>query len=529
MWRSLILIIIVVFFTISLNHAQNFKIDLIPLKSNLTFDSLSSKNNEILITIFYKNFGKTDCEKSKIVEFSNKDCSINSFREKLILTLNKSSFMTPVRIKIFYWSNASNNTYFIEDEYNRKTFNNKMFLEIEDQMAFIDFSNYKDLVNIDVLTNDLNKIAKTHLLNENFKIQSIFEFTKTLKKKGVAPFKCPSDIRALYKDSVTMFSSNTCPSASIPLDDMFLEHLALLFRPHQVLNFLNKKLIINQEENRRTIKILSDSLNYLSDKISAFNRNQRKKSNLAFGFDFSLFIIEGNNENIFDLKNKVNSFTNYSISYSQPISNKFSLNLGMSNSSFSGIVNTENISHQFDEFLTNGLLLTRNVRIRNFEEKWSVNNMVKINIGVSFSAKVTDRISFIIGLDYGRYFLGHLSTFFQNGIFDYRASIDGVNDELANISSLNLKDNIVYNHEFNSKLLFHGKQLGLNSQIRFQILNNINLLANFQLNYILLINDNFNQDSLISSRIGDFNSSLHGLKSLSFLPMNIGIGFGINF
>jgi hypothetical protein len=200
----------------------------------------------------------------------------------MILLLNKSSFIIPLRVQIIYWDNASNKMYFIEDEYNKKSFHNKNYLEIEDQMAFIDFQNINDFIKIEPFTKDLNRIAKTHLLQDNFKINSIFEFTKTLKKKGVIPFPCPNEIRALYKDSLTMYSSNTCPSASIPLDDMFLEHLTLIFRPNQAINLATRIIKQNQKDNITQIDSLKQLLERQKNEIKVLkDQDTIKKNNFS--------------------------------------------------------------------------------------------------------------------------------------------------------------------------------------------------------------------------------------------------------
>jgi hypothetical protein len=530
MRRTLIFCLIAFSFIIQLSQAQNYKIELKQLKSNLTFDSLRAKESEILVTVFYKNFGKLDCDKSRILEYSNKECDISSFKEKLILSLNKSSFIIPLRVQIYYWDNVSSKIYFIEDEYNKKSFNNKNHLEIEDQMAFIDFHNLNDLIKIDPFTKDLNRIAKTHLLEDSFKIKSIFEFTKTLKKKGVIPFNCPNEIRALYKDSSTMYSSNTCPSASIPLDDMFLEHLTLIFRPNQAINLATRIIKQNQKDNITQIDSLKQLLETQKNEIEVLkNKNKFQKNNFSLSSNYAFF-----NRGSFssDLSSDISfdSYVNLGLTYSRSITSNFGLIVTLSNFNAKGSLIADKLNFENQEVFPNtSIILNKRIHISNLTESWIIQNAIGLNLGLSFNKAIGKNINIQTSVQIGKILTSNVMTALEDGLFNYRATIPGINDEITNVSSLSLKENVTYSEKFDQKFGFTGSNFGINAEIDYTVFKNLYFKGGLNFDYYHLNNTDYNTDSKVSVRIGDFNSSFNNVKSMTLIPFSIGLGVGLKF
>lgn len=530
MRRTLIICLIAFFFIIQLSQAQNYKIELRPLKTNLTFDSIKAKESELLVTIFYKNFGKSDCDNSRILEFSNKECNINSFKEKLVLSLNKSSFIFPLRVQIFYWDNVSSKVYFIEDEYGKKSFNNKNNLEVEDQMAFIDFANMSEFIKIESFTKELNRIAKTHLLEDTFKVKSLFEFTKTLKKKGVVPFNCPNEIRALYKDSATMYSSNTCPSASIPLDDMFLEHLTLIFRPNTAINIATR--IISQNQNINIIQI--DSLkqileNQKKEVEELKNVNSSNKNNLSISSNYSLFSI-GSSSNDLSSDLKTGFVSGFGISYSRTFSSGFGFGISLNNLNANGTLNTTELEVEHQEVLPSStVVMNKKTNIFNLTENWNLDNAIGLNLGFNFKKAIGKKVNLFMDIELGKILNSNIRTTLQEGVFNYRASIPGIEDEIFNIASLDLKENVTYSDKFNQKFGFKGSSLSIGVDVEYSFFKNIFVNGGFQFEYYKLKNTDYNSESKVSTSLGDFNSSFNNVKSITLLPFSIGLGVGIKF
>jgi hypothetical protein len=530
MRRTLIFCIVAFSFLFQYSQAQNYKIELKQLKSNLTFDSLKAKESEILVTVFYKNFGKSDCDKSRIIEYSNKECNINSFKDKMILLLNKSSFIIPLRVQIIYWDNASNKMYFIEDEYNKKSFHNKNYLEIEDQMAFIDFQNINDFIKIEPFTKDLNRIAKTHLLQDNFKINSIFEFTKTLKKKGVIPFPCPNEIRALYKDSLTMYSSNTCPSASIPLDDMFLEHLTLIFRPNLTINIATRIIKQNQKDNFTKIDSLKQLIEKQKNEIKKLESQNKAKNNIfSFSVDYGL-LKQGFSSSDLSSDMNINRYSNFGLTYARYIKSNIGFTVNLSNFNLQGTLNSDELNFENQEVFPNtSIIFNKRIIISNLIESWVIQNAIGLNLGLIYNKSIAKKINIQTCVQIGKVLKSVVKTELKDGLFNYRATIPGISDEIIDVSSLNLKENVTYSEKFNQKFGFSGYNIGISVDADYSIFDNLYVKGGLKFDYFHLKNNDFITDNIVSVALGDFNSSFNSVKSMTILPFSIGLGIGIKF
>jgi hypothetical protein len=512
--------------TTQIFHAQDYKVECRPLRANLTFDSLKSKDTEILVTIFYKNFGKSDCDNSRIFPNSNKECNLNIFKEKLILLLNKSSFVIPVRFQIFYWDNFTE-VFYLEDVYNKKIFNNKNYLEIEDQMAFVDFSKSPEFYQKDSFISDLNNIAKTKLLDENFQVTSIFDFTKKLNKKGVVPFPCPGSIRALYKDSSTMFSGNTCPATSIPLDDMFIEHLTLLFRANLVTTKVANLLMEMASQDKKRIDTLEGNFFNQKKELDKLTRFSLSNNYLGICLDVAFASSGRPSQNLNNSNLNIARYQSYGFTMSMGLKKYFSVNIGLENSSFGGEIVTDNTECVLDDVLSNGLSIIRNTYINDLKEDWFIESATHIKLGISYVKNIKNKMSLSLGVYSGKYLRNSLFTSLRSGKFNYRAQVSGINDEIMNVNSLDLKDNVEYDQEFFDQFSFTGYNFDFNGQVNYSLNERVRLLGNIQLSYINLSNLNFNQESQISSRIDEFNSAMYNIKSLIIMPFSLGVGIGI--
>jgi len=519
-------------FSISARYGltQNFKIDKFELNGNLTFDSLRAKESEILITIFYKNFGKNDCAKTSKFNFSNEDCNVTSFIEKLKISLEKSSFVCPTRIQIFYWDESKkNNTYYIEDRIKKKSFNNKNFLAIEDLMAFVDFANVRNLIPTDSLIINLNKMGRTQSVGEKQFVNSIFEFTKTIKRTGIIPFPCPSELRALCKDTITA-SGGSCHFYPIPTEDMFLEHLVSIFKPNLVINLLSTKISNLYNLSNKKIDSLLGRDSIQNELIEKLKLDILKEQNyLSLSMSNSLFNITfaGNS-----LPTSISAdlLNNLALTFSSKFKSPWNINISINSLNARGNLNVDEFVQSNQEILNDGLTpMIRKTHIVDLVENWSLKNTIGLNVGFGIEKQVSKKIKLTFDVRGGKILPSNLETQLVKGIFHYRATVPGITDELMQINSLNLKDNVTYSNSFDQKFAVSGFNSELSANLRFLILKNVSIHGSFNLGYVHLTNLDYDPNRFLSNLYGEFNSSFHYIKSFSIMPFSLGIGAGIYF
>ena len=129
----------------------------------------------------------------------------------------------------------------------------------------------------------------------------------------------------------------------------------------------------------------------------------------------------------------------------------------------------------------------------------------------------------------GRILNANIRTTLQEGVFNYRASIPGIEDEIVNIASLDLKENVTYPEKFNQKFGFTGSSLSISADVEYSLNKNLFVNGGFQFDYYTLKNSDYNSESKVSASLGNFNSTFNNVKSMTLVPVSIGIGIGIKF
>jgi len=156
-------------------------------------------------------------------------------------------------------------------------------------------------------------------------------------------------------------------------------------------------------------------------------------------------------------------------------------------------------------------------------------NTIGLNVGFGIEKQVSKKIKLTFDVRGGKILPSNLETQLVKGIFHYRATVPGITDELMQINSLNLKDNVTYSNSFDQKFAVSGFNSELSANLRFLILKNVSIHGSFNLGYVHLTNLDYDPNRFLSNLYGEFNSSFHYIKSFSIMPFSLGIGAGIYF
>lgn len=522
--KKLVFVLLLFFYCKSSIFSQSFKIVEKTLNNKLTFDSLRSIDGNCLITIFYKDGSlKNDCNKSTIINSSDQKCNLKKFKEKLVKELNNCSFPEETTIQFYIYPKET--IYYLKDENNKKTY-------IENIMAFV--SNYgNELYTAPELSNflnELNKKSKQHFIPTKniFNTNSVFEFSSEIHKKSVNPsFKCPSDIHVLNLLKKYLIAGNSCPTNRyIPLEDIFIKHLLLLFKPNLV---LNKQISYYKKKNLELEKE-KDSLNKSYRIKLASIKKLWSESSLELNGQLG---IVNSNSVVSDLENlnsKVTLFNSLDLSFNKSINEKIAMHISAELFNMQGDFELNSTEDSWNDDIGAENSLERTTTISGLKESWIMNNGVAAKIGISYVlTSFNDRLFIRAGGEIGKVFPFFISSMLDEGEFNYRAEIDNIDGPLTNITSLGLYDGVSYSSLPLQKNQFSGFVIGLNTTVTYSLTKKLYSKLFIDYSILQLTNQDYNPDSKISRNYGEFSSSMYQIKSLRISPLTIGFGIGLKF
>ena len=522
--KKLVFVLLLFFYCKSSVFSQSFKIvEKTPNTNTFAFDSLRSTDGNCLITIFYKDGGLTnDCNTSNIINSeADKECNLNKFKKKLEKELNNCSFLEETTIQLYKYPKEA--TYYLKDQNNKK-------INIVGLMAFV--SNYgNELYTAPELSNILNelnkKTAKAFIpTKKNACTKSIFEFSSKIHKKAVNPFVCPSDIHVLNRLKSDLIAGNSCPKMDIPLEDIFIKHLLLLFKPNLV---LNKQISYYKKKNLELEKE-KDSLN----KSYRIKLASIKKlwSESSLGLNGQLGIVNSNSvvSDLENLNSKVTLFNSLDLSFNKSITEKIAMHISAELFNMQGDFELNSTEDSWNDYIGAENPLERTNSISGLKESWIMNNGVAAKIGISYVlTSFNDRLFIRAGGEIGKVFPFFISSMLDEGEFNYRAEIDNIDGPLANINSLGLYDGVSYSSLPLQKNQFSGFVIGLNTTVTYSLTKKLYSKLFIDYSILQLTNQDYNKDSKISRNYGEFSSSMYQIKSLRISPLTIGFGIGLKF
>ena len=494
------------------------------LKGDVNIDTFIKNKENLEILIFYKN---EKPQKQIKNHFISEDTAIDKrfFIKKLHFLLQKSSSCENLLIKIYEL--PSDRTLYFKNNKNIKA-------PIAHLMAIINgydsycYENESEFFRHLMFLNGLaTKNVNTH---SKMVIRSIFEFEKKIRKQDQSIILLPRNIFVLGKDSNNMNIS--CPALDIPEEDIFLEHLTLLFKTNLVLSRVIKMSEINQKVNITRIDSLKQEIKYQKNEIEKL-KNQKKSNNnrVYLSSHYSLFNFGSSSNNL--SSNLKTGFVNrFGITYSRTISSGFGFGISLNNLNANGTINTTELEVEHQEVLPSStVVMNKKTNIFNLTEYWSLDNAIGLNLGLNFKKEIgkKEKVNLFIDIELGKILNSNIRTTLQEGVFNYRASIPGIEDEIFNIASLDLKENVTYSEKFNQKFGFKGSSFSICTAVEYSFYKKIFVKGGFQFEYYRLKNTDYNSESKVSTSLGDFNSSFNNVKSITLLPFSIGLGVGIKF
>lgn len=508
-------------FIVTLSHSQNFQIkEMGVLKGDFIFDTLKTKKNHTEIIVFFKKNEIPTNKKIKEYPLYN-DTIFNKivFIKKLNFLLQNSSLYKDLIVKIYEL--PEDQLYFSLNKNKAVIANFTAILVGYDTFLFeneMDFFEYLQ---------SLNKTSKKNInTHGQIPVKSIFEFERKIRKQDQKNILLPSNIFILNKDSVNMNIS--CPALDIPEEDIFLSHLTLLFRPNLVMNRLVK--IIQKDKYGMTIDSLKQILENQKNEIEKLkNVNSSNKNNLSILSNYSLFSI-GSSSNDLSSNLKTGFVSGFGISYSRTFSSVFGFGISLNNLNANGTLYTSELEVEHQEVLPSStVLMNKKTNIFNLTENWKLDNAIGFNLGFNLKKAMGKKVNLFVDIELGKILNSNIRTTLQEGVFNYRASIPGIEDEIINVASLDLKENVTYSDKFNQKFGFKGSSFSIRANVEYSLYKNIFVNGGFQFDYYRLKNTDYNSESKVSTSFGDFNSSFNNVKSMTLLPFSIGLGVGIKF
>jgi hypothetical protein len=228
------------------------------------------------------------------------------------------------------------------------------------------------------------------------------------------------------------------------------------------------------------------------------------------------------------------SVLNYGVQLERnfPVNNeglRFATNLAARFYRFSIGTTMDSLQMQWLDSSMNGPDLLRNNKVVGLKETWKANDVPVLFVGTSCGYSFNDMFSLTAGFEYGQFFPFKLQSKLMAGTFSYRAKVAGVDDELVQINSLGLAESISYADLSSQDAEFSGNTLRLNLTIKYNISSTFFLSIQAAYEKINLVNRDYNEQSMISANIGDFNSTLFNTKNIKMNCLTIGASIGINF
>jgi hypothetical protein len=508
-------------FIVTLSHSQNFQIkEMGVLKGDFIFDTLKTKKNHTEIIVFFKKNEIPTNKKIKEYPLYN-DTIFNKivFIKKLNFLLQNSSLYKDLIVKIYEL--PEDQLYFSLNKNKAVIANFTAILVGYDTFLFeneMDFFEYLQ---------SLNKTSKKNInTHGQIPVKSIFEFERKIRKQDQKNILLPSNIFILNKDSVNMNIS--CPALDIPEEDIFLSHLTLLFRPNLVMNRLVK--IIQKDKYGITIDSLKQILENQKNEIEKIkNKKFYHDNRLSLTSSYSLFNISSSRNDL-SSSLKTGFFNVFGISYSRTITSGLGIGIGLNSLNASGTLNNNELEVIHQEVLPSStVVMNKKTNILNLTENWNLDNAIGLNLGFNFKKAIGKKVNLFMDIQLGRILNANIRTTLQEGVFNYRASIPGIEDEIINVASLDLKENVTYSDKFKQNFGFNGGSLSIRADVEYTFYKNIFVIGGFQFDYYKLKNSDYNSESKVSTSLGEFNSSFNNVKSITLLPFSIGLGVGIKF
>jgi hypothetical protein len=173
------------------------------------------------------------------------------------------------------------------------------------------------------------------------------------------------------------------------------------------------------------------------------NVNSLYKNNFSISSNHSLFTI-GSSLNDLSSNLKTGFVNRFGITYSRTISSSFGFGLSVNNLNARGTLNTVELDIEHQEVLpSSSIIMNRRTKIINLSENWSLQNLIGMNIGLNLKKDIGKKLNIQMDLQIGKVLTSNLNTTLGEGVFNYRASIPGIIDEITNVASLNLKEDVL--------------------------------------------------------------------------------------
>ncbi len=484
---------------------------MIDLEDNLIFESIITKNNKTKILIFYNPGVLLTCSKSSIIK-NEGNCNISDFKKKLEQILSKKM----PYIEIVLYKLSSNNINYFKKK-------NEM----------IQLSNLTALV----------YLQKKNFLNDINELQKLDDFKNTAKD-CIYTFQNNIDDNENNIDLDSNWYSlqlpkqdqgQSCKQLHLPQEDIFIHYLELLFDQ----SIIGEPQIVAKTENSfPQSDSLIKELNKRVDKLEKVNENNKKKLEAdsskpdKFSVNFSNAVLLGSsfnvNESLYSQEANLQQLPLLqTLNLEFWIKNKFRIGLGLSGTTFQ-LNNTLADSLYSLDWNHPKLEGTHklNVYHKNIKELVSLRaNSLQLSFGYSYKFENTNlRLDFDLGLNYTMPF--EAKSELSDGDISYRAKINGIDDELMNISTLGLIENDKSILGRTAVTKMSGLGLNLLTNLVYSY-NNFNVKFGLGYMYSSFSNTNYSEQNYFSKNIGDYRPTLSAAKSLSanFFMLNLSLGY----
>ena len=286
---------------------------------------------------------------------------------------------------------------------------------------------------------------------------------------------------------------------------------------HLIYNLNSLQLIENQKKKNESY---NKSSWLLSGQYSFYSGSKVNSSLTLLNSDADIYSYGLQYNKFLNVKKyKTNSKFDFKLSFEIDIYN------------LKGSLKSDSLKLNWTDLSNPELPILRENSIYSLIENWEAKTAVLLNIGLGHQiAIIEDKILLDYNINLGQILPFNINSILTDGYFNYRGYLNGISDQIYQISSLGLLDNINYKSFSAQTNQFWGYGIGLDFVVNFKITNSfIFSIPRLNFDFIKLYNNDFNSNSLVSPAYGEFNSTLYNVKSFTFMPFSIGAGIGFKF
>ncbi len=154
-------------------------------------------------------------------------------------------------------------------------------------------------------------------------------------------------------------------------------------------------------------------------------------------------------------------------------------------------------------------------------------NQVSIIVPIEYRVKISERFLFSNSLKFNYCLPFKLSSELSSGNFSYRGNKTGINEELVNISSLDLIENVNYTSFSKSETKLKGYGFNVDFDLMYSA-RFFYLKGGINLSYFTLKNSSYIDDYKLSPSLKNYNSTFNNNSKLNLPAVGVQFCVGIN-